>query len=100
MIRRKGSRTIVVANRQFRWTVRQKPTYAQAIAITRLNLAVVLADGGGSRLIVRINSAHPSNLLGQPSAGVTPAQVAAYIANALDAGWRPDLPDPVFELEA
>lgn len=98
MISRKGSRAITVRGRPFRWTVRRKPTYAQAVAMTGFNLAAVLAARRGSTLVVRLPQVHPSNMFEIPSAGVTPAQAADYIAKALDAGWLPEEPGPMFEL--
>lgn len=98
MIARKGSRSITVRDRQFRWAVRRKPTYAQSLAMTSLNVAAVLATGRGSKLVVRLAEAHPGNVLGRRPASVTPAQVAEWISRALDDGWAPHEPGPPFEL--
>lgn len=98
MIPRRGSRTITVRNLRFRWAIRRKPTYAQAVAMTRLNLVVVLADARGSRLVARLQHAHPGNFAGKEPVSVTPAEVARCVERALDAGWRPEMPGPVFEL--
>lgn len=98
MIGLRGSRAITVANRRFRWKVRSKPTYAQAVAMTGVNIAVALAEGTGSTLVVHLGNIHPSNVMGNAPVGVTPAQVANCIVKALEAGWQPDLPGPAFEL--
>lgn len=98
MITRKGSRTITVRDRQFRWAVRRKPTYSQSVTMTSLNVAVVLADGRGSKLVVHLREPHAGNLMGRRSGGVTPAHVADWITKALDNGWQPDSPGPAFRL--
>lgn len=99
MIARRGSRLISVGGRQFRWTVRRKPTYAQSVAMTRLNVAVALAGGRGSKLVAHLEQVHPGNVMGKPRVSVTPSQVAGFISTALEAGWCPDRPGPTFEIK-
>lgn len=97
--RPKGSRSIVVGGREFRWTLRRKPTYAQALGQTDVIVSVRLAGGAGSRLVILFSTPHPGNVLGLPYAAVTPGDVAAGIAAALRAGWEPEAAGAPFVVE-
>lgn len=99
-MRPKGSRSIHVDGREFWWTLRRKPTYAQAIGQTNVVVSVRLAAARGSRLVIRFSGAHPGNVLGLPSASVTPRDVAGGIAAAIRAGWRPDVEGASFVFDA
>ncbi|MEU8335353.1 hypothetical protein [Micromonospora tulbaghiae] len=86
---KKGSRLITVDGVVYRWRVRGRPTYAQALGQRPLTLAVEQADCKGSVLLVSMPQDHPSNWFGGPSIPVLPSQVAAVIRKALTEGWRP-----------
>lgn len=88
-IPRKGSRRITVDEVEYRWRIRQRPTYSQGALGHALNLAVELAEEPQSTLIVELAQAHPCNWLGDPSSPVTPKEVADRIRQAIAAGWNP-----------
>lgn len=95
---RKGSRLITVSGLRFRWKVRGKPTYSQALGWSPLTFAVELADEPGALLTVSLPCAHPSNWLALPSGVVLPRTVASAIKTALDRGWRPSQPGSPYPL--
>ena len=98
-IPKKGSRQIVVDDIEFRWRVRSRPTYDQAITSSPLVLAVEQAGSRGSVLVVELPQAHPSNWMHKPSPGVTPQIVTRYIRDALTAGWKPSVRGAQFRLD-
>jgi hypothetical protein len=95
---RKGSRSITVHGRRFRWTVRPKPAYSQALAWSPLSFAVQADENPGRVLYVRLARPRPDNWLGKGSQALTPREVAQFIRRALDAGWDPSEPGSPFEL--
>ncbi|MBB2948569.1 hypothetical protein FB565_008352 [Actinoplanes lutulentus] len=88
----KGSRRIAVDGVSYRWRIRRKPTYCQAMGWSAFTFAVGLAEATGSTLVVTMPFAHPSNWMQLPSGPVTPATVEASIRHALADGWRPNRP--------
>jgi hypothetical protein len=94
----KGSRRIVVDGLAFRWLVRPRPTYCQALGWSPLTFVAELFDGSGAVLVVALPYAHPGNWLGLPTTSVRPAIVAAGIRKALAAGWHPHRPGAAFTL--
>ena len=94
----RGSRRIAVDGLVFRWLVRRRPTYCQALGWSPLTFVAGLADSPGARLVVTLPSAHPGNRLGLPCAPVRPAIVAAGIRQALSAGWQPHRTGPAFTM--
>jgi hypothetical protein len=99
-ILKKGSRRIVVDGRSFRWRVRHRPTYDQALCASRLILAAEAANGLGSKLVVVLPQVHPSSWMGYPSQPVLPSQVAHYIRQAVGGGWKPTQSGKPFLLDA
>ena len=57
-IPKKGSRQVVVDKVEFRWRVRSRLTYDQALAVSPLILAVELSESRGSVLTVDLPQAH------------------------------------------
>ena len=94
----RGARRITVDGLVFRWLVRRRPTYCQALGWSPLTFVAELAGESGSLLVVALPCAHPGNWLGLPSKPVLPATVAAGIRHALSAGWQPRRPGPAFTL--
>jgi hypothetical protein len=97
---KKGSRLITVDGVVYRWRVRGRPTYAQALGERPLAVAVEQADCKGCVLLVSMPQDHPSNWIGGPSIPVLPSQVAAVIRRALGEGWRPSQPAAAFRTTA
>jgi hypothetical protein len=96
---RKGSRHIVVGGTTYRWRVRRRPTYSQALAWSPCTFAVEHADAAGTTLVVTTNHPHPSNWLGHESEPVLPSDVTDAIERALRAGWTPTAPGTPFHLD-
>ncbi|MFD7548531.1 hypothetical protein ACFV0R_26995 [Streptomyces sp. NPDC059578] len=96
---RKGARRIVIDGTAYRWRVRSRPTYLQALAWTPCAFAVELADVPGSTLVVTTDRPHPSNWLGHETSAVLPADVAEAVRIALRKGWTPTMPGSPFRLD-
>ena len=98
---RKGTRPIAVDGVNYRWYVRRKPSYGQALALSNLTVAVALdAPSGGSVLLVDVGRPRPDNWMGTAEAAVCPADVARYVRAARAAGWEPSAPGRAFRLNA
>lgn len=95
---KKGSRLLNVDGIQYRWRVRNRPSYSQAILKSPLVLAVERADPPGAKLVVELFQAHPGNWLMAPVVAVLPSDVESHIRSALAAGWHPDVPGKSFLL--
>ncbi|MDK0522194.1 hypothetical protein OCT49_24590 [Streptomyces sp. ML-6] len=98
-LNRKGSRRIVVGDVTYRWRLRRKPTYSQALCWSACAYAVEHADHSGSVLIVTTNQAHPGNWLSWPPQPVPPSDVARAIQLALSRGWAPTTAGSPFQLD-
>jgi hypothetical protein len=99
-IPRKQSRVLCVGGSRYRWRVRNRPTYAQALAEKGIVLAIQSADtADGAVLLATLPAYHPSNWLDLPNCSVTPALVAKTIEQALTAGWTPHCPGRQFQFD-
>ncbi|MFI1965835.1 hypothetical protein ACH429_17285 [Streptomyces pathocidini] len=96
---RKGSRRIVVDGIAYRWRLRRRPTYFQALAWTPCAYAVEHADVPGTTLVVVTDQPHPSNWFGREAQPVLPSDVAQAIQLALREGWTPTAPGSPFSLD-
>ncbi|WP_461007405.1 hypothetical protein [Streptomyces capparidis] len=96
---KKGSRRIVVDSVAYRWRVRGRPTYDQAMCWWPLTYAVELADAPGRTLVVVCDRPHPGNWWRAPTRPVLPAEVAATVRSARGAGWDPGQPGPPYFLD-
>ncbi|MEV6874027.1 hypothetical protein [Amycolatopsis sp. NPDC051128] len=83
---RKSSRPLTVDGVEYRWTVRRKPTYGQAIGGT-MTYAVELADRPGATLVVDTGRPRPDNWLHLPTEPIRPAEVADGIRAAVARGF-------------
>jgi hypothetical protein len=79
----KGARRLVLDGVAYRWRVRRRPAYSQALGWTPLIYAVEHADEPGTVLVVTTGRPHPSSLFGHNAAPVLPSDVAAAIKLAL-----------------
>ena len=86
---RAGSRQIVVDGQRYRWYVRRKPTYAQALAETPLAIAVQLAEQPAQVLHVEFDVPRPDAWIPIGALPVTPKVVAAVVRGAIEEGWKP-----------
>ena len=83
----------------FRWRVRSRPTYDQAVFEGSMTVAIELASPPGCPLVVDLPRSHPGNWLGDSSPPVTPAEVAALVRQGLRAGWQPTESGSAFKLQ-
>lgn len=98
-ISKKGSRPLIVDGISYRWSVRPRPTYAQAICQGALTFAVVNDASPASTLVVSLDALRPDNWFHAPGASVTPNVVARAVREALAKGWRPGQPGRPFALQ-
>lgn len=97
-IPKKGSRKITVDHTNYRWAIRRKPSYGQAIAESNLSVAVELYDDPQSKLIVTFPFPRPDNWIKSHNEAVTPGRLAESIRQAKKDGWQPQSRGPAFEL--
>ncbi|MEU0550550.1 hypothetical protein [Micromonospora sp. NPDC005979] len=97
---KKGSRLITVDSVVYRWRVRGRPTYAQALGDRPLTLAVEQADCKGGVLLVDLPQDHPSNWISGPPVPLRPSMVATITRKALSEGRRPGEPATAFRTTA
>ena len=97
---KKGSRRIRVGSREYRWTVRKKPTYQEAAFQSPMRL-VIERVAAGSRCVLRVELgiSRPDNWVRPHKTSLTPSTVADIIRQALKAGWDPSGVTRTFELE-
>lgn len=96
---KKGSRHITVDGRTYRWRIRRRPTYGQALIWSPLTYAVEYAEAPGVTLVVTTNQPHPSNWFDAPASPVLPSQVADSVRTARARGWTPETPGKPFRLD-
>lgn len=87
----KGSRKVEVDGVHYRWMIRRKPTYSQALKETPMTLAIEPCDAAG-KLTVSLGVSRPDNWLDSHQTSVTPKVVAEIIREAVVAGWDSDDP--------
>jgi hypothetical protein len=99
-IPRKGSRTLSVDDRRYRWYVRHKPTYVQGAFEAPMRVAIERAEATpGSVLLVDLRVSRPDNWIGPHQTALTPAIVRRIITLALRDGWDPDGHGSAFQYE-
>ncbi|MFE6482637.1 hypothetical protein ACFVGN_06830 [Streptomyces sp. NPDC057757] len=96
---RKGARRIVVDGTEYRWRLRRRPTYFQALCWTPCCFAVEHTDATGTTLVVTTNQPHASNWFGREAKPALPSDVARTIQHALRDGWTPTAPGPPFHID-
>ncbi|WP_221891361.1 hypothetical protein [Microbispora sp. KK1-11] len=98
-IPRKGARLITVDGVPYRWRIRRKPTYGQAIGEGSLTFPVEPAEGPGRVLLVSLPFSRPDAWSGERTMPVRPALVAAVIRMALHRGWDPWQAGPAVDFD-
>jgi hypothetical protein len=88
-IPRTGSRQLAVDGIAFRWRVRSRPTYGQALAESGLTVAIQVSDGSGRALHLRLPVARVDNWLHAPGYVVMPRDIQRWIRFARSEGWVP-----------
>lgn len=97
-LRRKGSRPITVAGDLYRWSVRDRPTYAQAVGQSHISVAVECVNAPQAILHIVLPTLRKDNWLLLPGYIVKPNDLARWIPKALATGWKPGDPGSAFEL--
>jgi hypothetical protein len=97
---RKGSRRIVIDDRSYRWIVRRRPSYSQALGWSPLSLAIELDETVGQRLHIELDVVRPDSWIDPKPVSLTPAIVARLIREALQVGWKPEECGPVMLVHA
>ncbi|ROP55957.1 hypothetical protein [Streptomyces sp. PanSC9] len=96
---KKSSRRITVDGTTYRWRLRGRPTYDQALVWSPLTYAVEYAETPGTTLVITTNQPHPSNWFGAQANPVLPSDVADSIRTARHNGWTPENPGSPFHLD-
>ena len=89
-----GTRKIVVDGETFRWLIRRKATYSQWAcqwdeSFGCLHVAVEHAEQPHSTLVIWTDKPHPKFWGNFQKQSVFPSEVAAWIHQAIEAGWQP-----------
>ncbi len=96
---RKGAWRIVVDGTGYRWWLRRRPTYGQALCWSPCTYAVKHAVHPGTTLIVTTDQAHTGNWLERLVKAVVPSDVADAVKAALQQGWVPTRAGSPFHLD-
>ncbi|WAS95134.1 hypothetical protein [Nannocystis punicea] len=87
----RGSRKFRVGDEVYAWTIRPRPTDAQAAGLTRMTLAIQRIEPlSPAVLVVDLRVTRCDNDVRPHSTGVHPAMVREMLARALAEGWRPE----------
>lgn len=97
-ISKKGSRQIVVDGDRYRWYIRRKPTYSQALMQPKLTVAVEHFANPGTTLIVEMPQPHPSRWMNYLVVPVLPSDIEGIIRLAISQGWQPTTVGSSFEI--
>ncbi|MGR3275808.1 hypothetical protein ACSYAD_11895 [Acaryochloris marina NIES-2412] len=86
---KKGSRKIIVDGVEYRWSIRHKLTYSQALCESNLAAAVELYEQPGTTLLIIWSEPRPDNWLMEASSSITPQHITNAIRQGLLQGWEP-----------
>jgi len=99
-IPKKGSRKITVSDQDYRWSIRKKPTYSQAISEgPDFTAAIELYDSPGTTLVVSFPFSRPDSWISPNKESVTPSDIERAILKAIKQGWKPAKKGKTFYLE-
>lgn len=98
-IPKKGSRKITVDGVDYRWTIRKKPTYSQALCQGNVLAAVELYDKPFSVLSINFPWVRYDNWFGIAEQPVTPKHIEQCIRRAIAKGWKPEINGNAFKIE-
>jgi len=91
-IPKKGSRKIVVKDKDYRWLIRRKATYGQVdYGCGYLHVAIELSKNPKNTLVIFTDRRHPQDGLVSEVIPVTPSDIQRWIQDALELGWNPAL---------
>jgi len=96
-IRKAGSRRLVIDGVAYRWRIRRRATNSEAdYGCGTLTVAVEMAEQSGAVLVLYTDHPHPADWGTKRVVPIRPSDVAAWVREALVAGWMPSLPGPQF----
>lgn len=89
-IPKKGSRKIYVDGENYRWLVRRKTTYTQSdYGVGTINVGIEHYDHPGTSMVVFTDIPHPQDCMNREKTKVVPSDLARWIREGLELGWRP-----------
>ncbi|SHI49040.1 hypothetical protein SAMN02745181_0242 [Rubritalea squalenifaciens DSM 18772] len=94
----KGSRKIVVDGIAYRWTIRKKPSYDQALCASSLTAAAELYVDPASTLSIEFKGFRADNWMQEEGLAIGPKEIAQAIRQALQAGWQAEEHGPTFSI--
>jgi len=74
-ITKKGSRKITVNETEYRWSIRRKPTYAEAVDDYNLSAVVELYDNPRSKLMITFPFVRPDSWISPNKNAVKPSDI-------------------------
>ena len=98
-IPKRGSRKITVDGTEYRWSIRRKPSYGQAIEESGLTAAVELFDNPGATLVLTFPSNRPDSWITPGGPSITPSIMARCIRRSIENGWDAAAPGATFNME-
>lgn len=96
---KKGSRSVEVDGVRYRWLIRRKPTYGQAIGESGLTVVVELEEPGAT-LVVELDVNRPDAWIEPGQISVTPRDIALFVRAGLARGWTPALAGKTIKLRS
>jgi len=88
-IAKKGSRKIEIDGVAYRWIIRGKPTYSQAINQSNLTAVVELYENPVSKLIIDFLQPRSDSWVTSSKTEIGPSHIESSIRKALSKGWQP-----------
>lgn len=87
---KKGSRIIEIESGSYRWMVRKKPTYSEALAWGTMIVAIEsIQENARGILLVDTGIYRPDNWIHPNKTSVTPKVIREMIQAAIADGWEP-----------
>ena len=94
-----GSRKITVEGVEYRWLIRKKPTYGQALNESNLSAAIELYESPRSTLVVTFPFMRPDSWISPSKESVKPSDIKDSITLAIQEGWSPHSNSATFHLQ-
>ena len=89
-IPKKGTRSIIVNKEGYKWLIRRKATYNQTdYGIGHIHVAIEHASKPNTTLVIDTDRKHPKDWNTSTIVPVLPSDIAKWIGQALELGWKP-----------
>jgi hypothetical protein len=72
---------------EYRWAIRRKPSYGQAIEESNLTAAVELFDNPDATLVLTFPSKRPDSWITPGGLSITPSVITRCIRRSIEIGW-------------